>query len=104
MKRLISTIIILALVYFGYQWYTQNKDNPEEFSITGEVSGSVMLLGKTFMEVTEEDTEDKYYVYSESCCAEKGDTYKFYIESSELARVNDRALKLHTESRRELVP
>ena len=63
-----------------------------------------MLLGKSFMEVTEMDTEEKYYVYSENCCAQKGDTYTFFIESSELARVNDRALKLHTESRRVAVP
>lgn len=104
MKRLISLIVILALAYFGYQWYTQNNSNPEEFSITGEVKGSVMLLGKSFIEVIEEDTEDKYYVYSENCCPEKGDTYTFFIESSELARINDRSLTLYTESKRVLEP
>ena len=104
MKRIISLVVIVALAYFGYQWYTQNNGKPEEFSITGEVNGSVMLLGKSFIEVVEDKTSEKYYVYSENCCPEKGDSYTFYIASSELARFNDRALTLYTESSRELVP
>lgn len=98
MKRTISLIVVVALGYFGYQMYSQNNANPEEFSITGEVKGSVMLLGKSFIEVV--DKEDKYYVFSEDCCPEKGDTYTFQIKSSELARVNDRSLTLYTESSR----
>lgn len=104
MKRIISLIIILVLAWFGFQWYAQNDANPEEFSITGEVKGSVMLMGKSFIEVSEEETEEKYYVFSENCCPEKGDTYTFHIKSSELARVNDRSLTLYTESRRVLMP
>ena len=100
MKRTISLIVVLALVYFGYQLYSQNNENPEEFSITGEVKGSVMLLGKSFIEVVDNDNDDKYYVYSEDCCPEKGDTYTFQIKSSELARVNDKSLTLYTESSR----
>ena len=101
MKRLISTIILIALIYFGYQWFANSNGNPEEFFITGEVSGNVMLLGKSFMEVTEEGTQDKYYVYSDKCCAEKGDVYKFQIKSSELARINEKSVKLYTELNRE---
>ena len=41
MKRLISLILVVALVYFGYQWFMQNNDNPQEFSITGEVSAAM---------------------------------------------------------------
>ncbi len=104
MKRIISLVIILALAWFGFQYYAQNSENPEEFSITGEVKGSVMLLGKSFIEVTEEVTEEKYYVFSENCCPDKGDTYTFHIKSSELARVNDKALTLYTESRRQVMP
>ena len=104
MKRIISLIIILAIAWFGFQWYAQNDDNPEEFAITGEVKGSVMLMGKSFIEVSEEKTEEKYFVYSENCCPDKGDTYTFHIKSSELARVNNKSLTLYTESRRVLMP
>ncbi len=100
MKRLFSLIILVALVYLGYQWYHQGQLGQEQFSITGEVSGNVMLLGKSVMEVTEQKSRDKYYVYSEDCCAEKGETYTFFIESSEVARVNERSLTLYTESKR----
>ena len=103
MKRIISLIIVGALGYLGYQWYHQAQGNPEEFTITGEVRGSVMLLGKSFIEVAAE-SDEKYYVYSDNCCPEKGDTYTFHIKSSELARINNRSLTLYTEHKRVLTP
>ena len=104
MKRFISLIIIGGLAYLGYQWYQNRNENPEHLVITGEVHGSIMLLGKAFIEVEEQDSGETYYVYSDNCCAEKGDTYTFHIQSSELARVNDRALTLYTENKRVLTP
>ncbi len=101
MRKLIGLILVVALVYTGYKLYSQGQRNEAEFSFTGEVKGSVMLFGKSVIEVVDKKTDDKYYVYSKECCPEKGDTYTFYIESSELARFNERSITLYTESSRE---
>ncbi|MCE7996913.1 MAG: hypothetical protein HEP71_33435 [Roseivirga sp.] len=101
MKRIIGLIIGIAIVYFAYQWFVTEGSDTESSEIRGEVKGSVMILGRSFYEVVEKGTEEKYYIYSEDCCPEKGSEYIFYVESSELARLNDKSINLYTEVKRE---
>ena len=100
MKRIISLIIVVGLGYLAYQWFFEGGANPQKLQISGEVNGSVMILGKSFYEVIEEETQDKVYIYSDDCCPEKGISYVFFVKSSELARLKDKSVNLYTEVRR----
>lgn len=100
MKRIIGLIIVIGIAYLAYQWFIVGGVNPKNLRISGEVNGSVMLLGKSFYEVIEKETQDKIYIYSDDCCPEKGVDYVFYVRSSELARLNDQSVNLYTEVRR----